>query len=62
MASPKIERMKIMRIINDNVVRGRFSENYLTRKSIARNICDLQYYQLFKAQSMACMHDDNIIG
>ena len=43
MASPKIKRTKIMRIINDNAVRGRLSENYLTRKFIARNICDAKY-------------------
>ena len=48
MASAKIKRMKIMRTINDNVVRGRLSENYLTRKFIAqifvtRNIHDLRY-------------------
>ena len=30
MASAKIKCMKIMRIINDNAVRGRLSENYLT--------------------------------
>ena len=30
MASAKIKRMKIMRIINDNAVRGCLSENYLT--------------------------------
>ena len=28
---------------NDNAVRGRLSENYLTRKFIARNICDAKY-------------------
>ena len=43
MASPKIKRTKIMCIINDNAVRGRLSENYLTRKSITRNICDAKY-------------------
>ena len=43
MASVKIKRMKIICIINDNVVRGRLSENYLTRKFIARNICDAKY-------------------
>ena len=31
MESAKIKRTKIMRIINDNAVRGRLSENYLTR-------------------------------
>ena len=40
MASVKIKCTKIMHIINYNVVRGRLSENYLTRKFIARNICD----------------------
>ena len=48
MASPKIKHAKFMCIINDSVVRGRLSENYLTRKFIARNICnakcELQYY------------------
>ena len=29
-ASLKIKRAKFMRIINDSVVRGRLSENYLT--------------------------------
>ena len=43
MASAKIKRMKIMRIINDNALRGRLSENYLTQKFIARNICDTKY-------------------
>ena len=33
-----------MRIINDNVVRGRLSENYLTQKFIAQNICNAKYY------------------
>ena len=32
-----------MRTINDNVVQGRLSENYLTRKIIARNILDTKY-------------------
>ena len=40
MASAKIKRTKIMRIINDNVVQGRLSENYLTRKFI---IYDAKY-------------------
>ena len=43
MASAKIKHTKIMHIINDNAVRGRLSENYLTRKFIARNICDAKY-------------------
>ena len=30
MASPKIKQAKIIHIINDSVVRGRLSENYLT--------------------------------
>ena len=45
MPSAKIKHTKIMRIINDNAVRGRLSENYLTRKFIARNICDTKYSQ-----------------
>ena len=40
-----VQSAKIMPIINDNVVRGRLSENYLTRKFIARNICDAKYSQ-----------------
>ena len=45
MTSAKIKRTKIMCIINDelNAVRGSLSENYLTRKFIARNIRDLWY-------------------
>ena len=43
MASAKIKHTKIMRIINNNAVRGRFSKIYLTRKFIARNICDAEY-------------------
>ena len=43
MASPKIKHTKIMRIINDNAVRGHLSKNYLTRKFITRNICDAKY-------------------
>ena len=46
MASAKIKCMKIMRIINDNAVRGRLSENYLTRKFeifVTRNIRNLRY-------------------
>ena len=38
MASPKIKHTKIIHIINDSVVRGHLSENYLARKFIARNI------------------------
>ena len=49
MASAKIKCTKIMRIINDNAVRGRLSENYLTRNLsheifVTRNICDLRYH------------------
>ena len=43
MASLKIKHTKIMHIINDNAVRGRLSENYLTRKFIAPNIFDTKY-------------------
>ena len=35
MACAKIKRTKYMREINDNVVQGCLSENYLTRKIIA---------------------------
>ena len=43
MASAKIKCTKSMRIINDNTVWGRLSENYyLTQKFITRNICDLR--------------------
>ena len=34
MACAKIKRTKYMRNINDNVVQGRLSENYLMRKII----------------------------
>ena len=43
MASAKIKRTKIMCIINDNSVRGRLSENYLTQNFITQNICDAKY-------------------
>ena len=43
MASAKIKCMEIMRIINNNAVRGHLSENDLTRKFIARNICNAKY-------------------
>ena len=43
MSSAKIKQTDIMRIINANAARGRLSENYLTRKLIARNITDLLY-------------------
>ena len=46
MASPKIKHAKIIRIINDSVVRGRLSENYLTRKFITRNICSAKYSRI----------------
>ena len=39
-ASAKIKRTEIMCIINDNVVWGRLSENYLF---IPRNICEAKY-------------------
>jgi hypothetical protein len=39
--STKIKRTKSVRIINANAVRGRLSENYFTRKFIARNIFDI---------------------
>ena len=42
MASAKIKRTKIMCIIKDIAVWGRLSENYLTRKFIARNIRNLR--------------------
>ena len=35
--------MNIMHIINTNLVWGRLSENYLTKKLIVQNISDLQY-------------------
>ena len=48
MGNAKIKHMKIMHIINANVVWGRLSENYLTRKfitrnTLTRNICNLRY-------------------
>ena len=46
MASPKIKHAKIMRTINDSAVRGRLSENYLTRKFIIRNICNAKYSRI----------------
>ena len=54
MASAKIKRTKIMRIINDNAVRGRLSENYLTRKFFARNICDVKYLQFYGTLCPLC--------
>ena len=42
-ASVKIKRTQIMCIINGNTIRGRLSENYLTRKFNARNIFDMKY-------------------
>jgi hypothetical protein len=41
--STKIKRTKSVRIINANAVRGCLSENYFTRKFIARNIFDTKY-------------------
>ena len=38
----KLNARKCMHNINDNLVQGRLSENYLRRKIIARNICDLR--------------------
>ena len=46
MASPKIKHAKPVRIISDSVVRGRLSENYLTRKFIARYICNAKYSRI----------------
>ena len=46
MASPKIKHTKNMRIINDSVVRGGLSKNYLTRKFLARNICNAKYSRI----------------
>ena len=59
MASAKIKRMKIMCIINDNVVWGRLSKNYSTRKFIARNICDAKYSQ-FMVVTTCFVHVCNI--
>ena len=39
----KLNTQKYIRNIDDNVVQGRLSENYLTRKIIAQNIRDLWY-------------------
>ena len=39
----KLKHTNIMCIINANVVQGRLSENYLTRKLIAPNIFDTNY-------------------
>ena len=39
----KLNDTNIMRIIYGNVVQGRLSENYLTRKLIARNIFYTKY-------------------
>ena len=46
MASSKIKGAKIMRIINDSVVKACLSENYLTQKFIARNICNAKYSRI----------------
>ena len=45
-----------MRIINANVVRGHLSENYLTRKFIARNIRDLRYMTCYVLQAGGSLH------
>ena len=39
----KLNAQKYIYTIDDNVVQGRSSENYLTRKIIARNILDTKY-------------------
>ena len=39
----KLNTRNIMRVVSANAVRGRLSENYLTRKFIARNIFDTKY-------------------
>ena len=59
MASAKIKHMKIMRIINNNAVRGRLSRNYLTRKFITRNICDTKYSRFMVIGTTACSHNKN---
>ena len=46
-----MQKLKYIRNINDNAVQGRLSENYLTRKIIARNILtgnirDLRYMHM----------------
>ena len=43
LAYAKIKHAKYMRIIISNAVRGRLSENYLTRKCIVRNIFGTKY-------------------
>ena len=53
MGSAKIKRTNIMRIINANVVRGRLSENYLTRKLITLNIFDTKYYRFTVVANIA---------
>ena len=45
-----------MRIINDNVVQGCLSENYLTRKFITRNICDAKYSRITVVQTRVSMN------
>ena len=58
MASAKIKRTKIMCIINDDAVRGHLSKNYLTRKFIARNMCDTKYSQFTVLYDVhACMYN-----
>ena len=41
----KLNAQKYMRDINDNVVQGCLSKNYLTWKVIAQNILDMKYSQ-----------------
>ena len=43
LACAKINARKYIHNIDDNVVQGRLSENYLMRKIIARNILDTKY-------------------
>ena len=45
MGRVKIKHMNIMCIINANAVRGHLSENYLTRKLIARTLFVANYYR-----------------
>ena len=42
-----------MHVVSTNVVRGRLSKNYLTRKFIARNIFDMKYSR-FTVYSSFC--------
>ncbi len=52
LTSTKIKHTKIVCIINANAVRGRLSENYLTRKFIARNIFDTKYSRFTVSYSL----------